>query len=57
MNPSSRPLVDELLDWIDREIERAESGAPKDESASRASDPDREPEPRERLKVPSSIPA
>jgi len=57
MNTSSRPLVDELLDWIDREIERAESGAPQTPGESPTTEESREPERRERLKVPSSIPA
>lgn len=56
MTPSLRPLIDELLDWIDREIERTEKGAPADESGPRADD-EREADPRERLRVPSSIPA
>ena len=56
MNSSSRPLIDELLDWIDREIERAE-GTPAAESEPRGPEENREPERRERLKVPSSIPA
>jgi len=57
MNTSSRPLIDELLDWIDRELERSENGEPAGEADPPAAEEKRETEPRERLRVPSSIPA
>ena len=56
MNSPTRPLIDELLDWIDREIARAEQR----EQTGEAESPNEEesaPEPRERLRVPSAIPA
>jgi hypothetical protein len=57
MNASPAALIDELIDWIDREIERNENGS----STTGESQPDpsenREAEPRERLRVPASIPA
>jgi hypothetical protein len=57
MDVSPRPLIHELLDWIDREVERAEKGTPAAESEPQAPEARHEPERRERLKVPSSIPA
>jgi hypothetical protein len=57
MNASSGSLIDELIDWIDREIERNENESPtKGESQPHPSE-NRETEPRERLRVPASIPA
>jgi len=57
MNPPTRSLIDDLLDWIDREIARAEDADAGRESETVPADEPQEREPRERLKVPSAIPA
>jgi hypothetical protein len=58
MDASPPSLIDELIDWVDREIERAERVASTTgESQPQSSDESREAAPRERLRVPASIPA
>jgi hypothetical protein len=57
MSTPVRPLIDELLDWIDREIIRAESGERRGETEPPPAEEPGASEPRERLRVPSSIPA
>jgi len=57
MSAPARPLIDELLDWIDREIVRAENGERGGESEPTPAEEPRTSEPREHLRVPSSIPA
>jgi hypothetical protein len=58
MSESPRLLIDELIDWIDREIERAERvPSTTDENQPQSSEENREAAPRERLRVPASIPA
>ena len=56
MSSRTKPLIDELIDWIDREIARAEHPEQAD-AAEPSKDAEPAPEPRERLRVPSSIPA
>jgi hypothetical protein len=57
MSTPARPLIDELLDWIDREIVRAENRERGGESDPAPAEEPGTSEPRERLRVPSSIPA
>ena len=57
MSAPTRSLIDELLDWIDREIVRAESGEPGGEIEPAPAEEPPPPDPRERLRVPSSVPA
>ena len=58
MDASPHSLIDELIDWVDREIERAEKVASTPgEIQPQSSDDSRETAPRERLRVPASIPA
>jgi hypothetical protein len=57
MNASSGSLIDELIVWIDREIERSENEASTTGESQPHPAENRETEPRERLRVPASIPA
>jgi hypothetical protein len=56
MSAPARSLIDELIDWIDREIVRAEKTKPEESTPASAEDT-HTAEPRERLRVSSSIPA
>jgi len=57
MSTPERPLIDELLDWIDREIVRAENREQGGETEPASAEEPPTSEPRERLRLPSSIPA